>query len=297
MKHEYHLTISRSDRIWLIVFVCFLLGWELIKPLWPEQTLPRINSSAFEFTLEDSASVVVKNDSFNATAESTERTGQYIDEQTLKDTIDIMQASWSELRQIGLSSKVASNITKYIAAGGIIRDEQALSKIYGMDSIQLMDALPYLKFPAPEPEKPEEKKNAKWNDRTYAMLDLNVATAVDLEALPGIGAVLAERIISYRTNLGGFHQVEQLSEVYGLPPETMDKIRDRLDILTPIEKLNINQADLTNVRHPYLQKKFLKMLVSYRNQHGRFEHESDIKKVFPPDTNWCEKLLPYLSYD
>ena len=297
MKHEYHLTISRSDRIWLIVFVCFLLGWELIKPLLPGQTIPRTNSSAFDIILHDSISETEKNDSINSQTESTESMAQNIAEPAIKDTIDIMQASWSELRQIGLSSKVASNITKYIAAGGMIRDEHALSKIYGMDSIQLKDALPYLKFPALKPEHPEEIKKAKWNNRTYATLDLNVATAVDLEALPGIGAVLAERIISYRTSLGGFRQVDQLREVYGLLPETLDKIKDRLDILTPIEKLNINQADLTNVRHPYLQKKFLKMLVSYRNQHGRFEHESDIRKVFPPDTTWCEKLLPYLSYD
>jgi hypothetical protein len=36
MKHEYHFTITRTDRICLVVFVILLLGWELIKPVLPK---------------------------------------------------------------------------------------------------------------------------------------------------------------------------------------------------------------------------------------------------------------------
>lgn len=35
MKKEYHYTIARTDRICLVSFVILLLGWELIKGLFP----------------------------------------------------------------------------------------------------------------------------------------------------------------------------------------------------------------------------------------------------------------------
>ena len=47
-------------------------------------------------------------------------------------------------------------------------------------------------------------------------LDLNLATAADLDALPGIGPVLAQRIVDWRSEHGRFASVEQLREVTGI---------------------------------------------------------------------------------
>ncbi|MFN2540393.1 MAG: helix-hairpin-helix domain-containing protein, partial [Mycobacteriales bacterium] len=49
-----------------------------------------------------------------------------------------------------------------------------------------------------------------------APLDLNAATAQDFDALPGIGPVLADRIIAWRTEHGRFGSVDQLREVSGI---------------------------------------------------------------------------------
>jgi competence protein ComEA len=47
-------------------------------------------------------------------------------------------------------------------------------------------------------------------------VDLNTATVADLDALPGIGPVLAQRIVDWRAEHGRFASVEQLREVTGI---------------------------------------------------------------------------------
>ncbi|XRQ03477.1 helix-hairpin-helix domain-containing protein [Actinomadura welshii] len=49
-----------------------------------------------------------------------------------------------------------------------------------------------------------------------APLDLNTATPDQLDDLPGVGPVLAQRIVDYRTQNGGFRSVEQLQDVSGI---------------------------------------------------------------------------------
>lgn len=57
-------------------------------------------------------------------------------------------------------------------------------------------------------------------------LDINTATAEQLDLLPGIGPVLAARIIEYREENGGFSQVEELIKVDGIGEK---KLADLLD--------------------------------------------------------------------
>ncbi len=57
-------------------------------------------------------------------------------------------------------------------------------------------------------------------------IDINSSSAERLQELPGIGPVLAERIIEYRQRHGGFHSVEELIEVSGIGAVTLDQLRD-----------------------------------------------------------------------
>ena len=58
------------------------------------------------------------------------------------------------------------------------------------------------------------------------LLDLNTATAEDLQELPGVGPAIAERIIAYREMCGQFLDPEQLLEVDGIGPSKYEKIKD-----------------------------------------------------------------------
>jgi len=62
------------------------------------------------------------------------------------------------------------------------------------------------------------------------LVDLNTATAAELEALPGIGPVLAERIVQWREDNGPFTDVEVLGEVSGIGDALMAQLRPRVRI-------------------------------------------------------------------
>ena len=56
-------------------------------------------------------------------------------------------------------------------------------------------------------------------------LPLNRVTAEDLDRLPGIGPVMARRIIAYREVHGGFLTLDELKEVKGIKEKTFEKIK------------------------------------------------------------------------
>lgn len=63
-----------------------------------------------------------------------------------------------------------------------------------------------------------------------APVDLNAATAADLDALPGIGPVLAQRIVDWRAQNGRFGSVEELLEVAGIGPSLLADLQGRVTV-------------------------------------------------------------------
>jgi comEA protein len=61
-------------------------------------------------------------------------------------------------------------------------------------------------------------------------LNLNSATVADLDALPGIGPVLAQRIVDHRTAHGPFTSVDQLNDVSGIGPAIFADLADRVRV-------------------------------------------------------------------
>ncbi len=57
-------------------------------------------------------------------------------------------------------------------------------------------------------------------------VDINTADAEELDTLPGIGPVLAERIIAWRQANGPFMEIEQLLEVSGIGEATLAELRE-----------------------------------------------------------------------
>jgi competence protein ComEA len=61
---------------------------------------------------------------------------------------------------------------------------------------------------------------------TPGPVSLSTATAEQLDALPGIGPVTAQKIVDYRTEHGAFQSVDELDAISGIGPAKLDQLRD-----------------------------------------------------------------------
>ena len=62
------------------------------------------------------------------------------------------------------------------------------------------------------------------------LININSATAAELETLPGIGPTLAQRIVDYRTQHGPFQIIEAIMNVSGIGPATFDQIQSLITV-------------------------------------------------------------------
>jgi competence protein ComEA len=61
-------------------------------------------------------------------------------------------------------------------------------------------------------------------------VNLNTATLAQLDALPGVGRVLAQRILDYRTSHGGFRSVSELRQVDGIGDSRFEELKDLVTV-------------------------------------------------------------------
>lgn len=67
------------------------------------------------------------------------------------------------------------------------------------------------------------------------VVDLNRAGAADLDHLPGVGPVLARRILEHRARHGPFRRVDELRAVRGIGPRTLERLRPLVTVSAPGE--------------------------------------------------------------
>jgi DNA uptake protein ComE-like DNA-binding protein len=131
------------------------------------------------------------------------------------------------------------------------------------------------------------------------LIDINLSDSATLIRLPGIGPVLSARIIKYRRLLGGFARVEQLKEVYGLPPETYEVIKERVFTdSTFIKRININNCEWKDLaRIPYFEKYEVTAILKYRKLTGKINNIVDLTDNKLITSEKASKIRPYLKFD
>lgn len=200
---------------------------------------------------------------------------------------------------LGLSPKLSERIVKYRNAGGKFKKPEDLKKIYGFPQEKfniLADYIQIKNYPNINTENPSpsEKK-----EKSISKINLNTADTTELKSLKGIGSKLSNRIIKFRNNAGGFYSIEQLTEVYGLKPETLEQIRPFITVDDKYSKININTATAEQLKnHPYIYKwNIANAIVNYRTKHGKYNKLEDLKKTDLVTDEICRKIAPYLIFE
>jgi competence ComEA-like helix-hairpin-helix protein len=175
------------------------------------------------------------------------------------------------------------------------RSKQAVSdKIHFSDSYAQKNSEQINRRQAFEPT-----RRQAWH--THEPILLNTADSASLERLPGIGPVLASRIIRYREKLGGFHQKEQLREVYGISDSLYSLLEPLVKEIpgnAQTRKIDINRISLDTLRqHPYLRWDKAKAIIRYREANGPFRSEKELRNIWTLDSSTLARLLPYIQFD
>lgn len=225
------------------------------------------------------------------------------EDRSIKGTLfyfDPNTATAADWQRLGLRDKTIGTILKYVSRGGHFYKPEDIGKIWGLRPDEVNRLLPWVRI-APK----EKGFTTSYNDHegkkterhTPAAIDINTADTSAFIALPGIGSKLAQRIISFREKLGGFYSTEQLSETYGLPDSTFQKIKPVLRAgQTAVRQLNINSAAVDELKqHPYIRYSLANAIVQYRNQHGNFNSVEEIKKIMLVTEEMYSKAAPYLK--
>jgi len=205
--------------------------------------------------------------------------------------------------KLGVKEKTANSIHKYVSKGGRFNKPEDISKIWGLSEYELARLIPFVKI-ASIPQTDYSAINNTETFKTYdkpkfkiEIIDINEADTSTFIALPGIGSKLANRIVSFREKLGGFHTIEQIAETYALPDSTYQKIKVYLTITnTEVKKLNINTASVEELKlHPYIRYNLANAIVQYRSQHGAFSSVDGLKNISIVNEEIYKKTSPYLA--
>ena len=75
--------------------------------------------------------------------------------------------------------------------------------------------------------------NTRSVDPSNSLVDINTATLEQLDTLPGIGPIIAQEIIDFRSRNGLFASIEEINDVPGIGQATFDKIKDLITVGMP----------------------------------------------------------------
>lgn len=132
---------------------------------------------------------------------------------------------------------------------------------------------------------------------TLPVIDINAADSAQWERLPGIGPVLANRIVRFRERLGGFYAIDQVGETFGLADSVFKKIQGMLVMgAVSLRKTDLNHTDEKSLAdHPYINTKLARLIVRYRSNHGPFRQPEDLRGIALVDDSIYRKLEKYLE--
>jgi competence ComEA-like helix-hairpin-helix protein len=193
--------------------------------------------------------------------------------------------------KLGLTEKQVNTIRKFQSKGGNFRSKADFLKIYGISESQKIALTDYVII--------NEKGNVKIEkkvENNRIQIEINAADTIELMKLPGIGSKLSKRIVKYRDLLGGFYNILQLKEVYGLSEQVVRQIDGMVKVdPAKIRKVDLNFAEWNDLaKHPYIQKNLARQIIKFRTKYGSIHDTSVLRDSMILNTEEFARLKPYL---
>ncbi len=191
---------------------------------------------------------------------------------------------------LGMSNEEIDRLHKFRTTNKWVNSAIEFQQVTKVSDSVLATISPYFKFPE-WVTNPKPKKNSYNNSysnsktpKTFAQkIDLNKATASQLQKVYGVGEKLSERIIKYRSKYkGGFIADVEISEVWGLSPEVIERIKNDFTVKTPraIIKFNLNNAtrdELVTIQ--YIDYEVANNIIEERTLRDGFKSLGELTKV------------------
>ncbi len=134
--------------------------------------------------------------------------------------------------------------------------------------------------------------------KTGETIEINSSDTTDLKKIPGIGSAFSNRIVKYRNLLGGYNNLNQLKEVWGMDDDLFNKMIPYLKVVPNTKKIKINTASFEELnKHPYIKYKRAKIIIDIRERKGKIESMDRLSLLEEFTDTDTRRLTPYLSFD
>ena len=190
---------------------------------------------------------------------------------------------------LGMTNEEIDRLHQFRETNQWINSAKQFQEVTKVSDSLLNKISPYFKFPEwvtnPKPKTSNYNNSFTNNNepKTFDQkIDLNIATANQLQKVYGVGEKLSDRIIKYRTKNGGFVADVELTEVYGLMPEVVDRIKNDFTVKTPrtIKTYNLNTATRDElVLIKYIDYEIAKNIIEERTLREGFESFEELTKI------------------
>lgn len=193
--------------------------------------------------------------------------------------------------RLGLPPGTVRGLLNWRKKGKQFRKPDELAALYNLPKETFERLKPFIRI--------EKFSNPDYANSSFfvpRVIDINTADSAMLDrAIPGIGAVLAHKIVARRTALGGFLKLDQLLEVYPFRDSIFQKIKERLS-LNPgrVLKMDLNKVDESRLaQHPYIGPGTAKNILLYRDGIGHYSRIEQLREVPLMSEEIYRKIAPY----
>ena len=204
--------------------------------------------------------------------------------------------------KLGMSVQEIDRLLAFPKENKYVNSAQEFQAVTQVSDSLLHAMSPYFKFPDWVSNKKEYKKesfSAFAKKEKTVVIEINQATQEDLIKIYGIGEAISLRILSYKESLGGFVSMEQLTEVWGLSPEVIQKLNANFKItdISKIKKIDINNASIKELSlFPYFKYPISKNIVTFRSMNGNIKNSDDLTKIKGLSIDKAKIIALYLDF-